>query len=84
MSRAYLLKFPCHQKHLSYYEASIMAATKSSHRPPDKRIRNSQPTNYLRIIVHFQDLLQNMTICYYNSRQLGLLQFTTACYYNLR
>ena len=61
-----------------------MATTKSSHRPPDKRIRNSQPTNYLRIIVHFQDLLQNMTICYYNSRQLGLLQFTTACYYNLR
>ena len=25
-----------------------MAATKSSHRPPDKRIRNSQPTNLLR------------------------------------
>ena len=48
MSRAYLLKFPCHQKHLSYYEASIMAAAKSSHRPPDKRIRNSQPTNLLR------------------------------------
>ena len=47
MSRAYLLKFPCHQKHF-YYEASIMAAAKSSHRPPDKRIRNSQPTNVLR------------------------------------
>ena len=25
-----------------------MATTKSSHRPPDKRIRNSQPTNLLR------------------------------------
>ena len=25
-----------------------MGATKSSHRPPDKRIRNSQPTNLLR------------------------------------
>ena len=23
-------------------------------------------------------------MCYWNSRQLGLLQFTTACYYNLR
>ena len=30
------------------------------------------------------DLLQNTTICYYNSRQLGLSQLTTACYYNLR
>ena len=25
-----------------------MSRTKSSHRPPDKRIRNSQPTNLLR------------------------------------
>ena len=25
-----------------------MATTKSSHRPPDKRVRNSQPTNLLR------------------------------------
>ena len=48
MSRAYLLKFSCHQKHLSVYVPSIMAATKSPHRPPDKRIRNSQPTNLLR------------------------------------
>ena len=48
MSRAYLLKFSCHQKHLSVYVPSIMAATKSSHRPPEKRIRNSQPTNLLR------------------------------------
>ena len=23
-------------------------------------------------------------MCYYNSRQLGLLQITTTCYYNLR
>ena len=45
---AYLLKFSCRQKHLSYYEASIMAATKSSHPPPDERIQNSQPTNLLR------------------------------------
>ena len=36
------------------------------------------------ITVHFQDLLQNTTMCYYNSRQLGLLQITTTCYYNLR
>ena len=48
MSRAYLLKFSCHQKHLSVYVPRIMAATKSPHRPPDKRIRNSQPTNLLR------------------------------------
>ena len=50
MSRAYLLKFSCQSKlkHLSYYAASIMATTKWCHRPPDKRIRNSQPTNLLR------------------------------------
>ena len=48
MSRAYLLKFSCHQKHLSVYVPGIMAATTSSHRQPEKRIRNSQPTNLLR------------------------------------
>ena len=50
MSRAYLLKFSCQSKlkHLRYYAASIMATTKWSHRPPDKRIRNSQTTNLLR------------------------------------
>ena len=36
------------------------------------------------IIVHFQHLLRNTTMCYYNSRQLGLLQFTTTCHYNLQ
>ena len=29
-------------------------------------------------------VLQNTTMCYYNSRQLGLEQFTTTCYYNSR
>ena len=30
-----------------------MATTKSSHRPPDKRIRNSQPTNLLRATAYY-------------------------------
>ena len=35
-----------------------MAATKSSHRPPEKRIRNSQPTNLLRASVcYFHHIL---------------------------
>ena len=54
MLRAYLLKFSC-QKHLSYYVASIMATTKSSHRPPDKRVRNSQTTNLLRATACYFD-----------------------------
>ena len=35
-----------------------MATTKSSHRPPEKRIRNSQPTNLLRATAcYFHDIL---------------------------
>ena len=30
-----------------------MATTKSSHLPPDKRIRNSQPTNLLRATAYY-------------------------------
>ena len=30
-----------------------MATSKSSHRPPNKRIGNSQPTNLLRVVSHF-------------------------------
>ena len=40
---------------MSYYVASIKAKTKSSHRPPDKRIRNSVPTN-----------LHQATACYFH------------------
>ena len=29
-------------------------------------------------------IITNTTMCYYNTRKLGLLQITTTCYYNLR
>ena len=45
--RAYLLKFSCQPRTLSYYVASIVAKTKSSLLPPDKRIRNVQTTTLL-------------------------------------
>ena len=34
-----------------------MATSKSSHRPPNKRIGNSQPTNLLRVVSHFSSAI---------------------------